>query len=70
MVKAQKTYRKKCKRRYIDFYIKDQDLYEFSKTLNFQDFVKICLKCEMIEEEMHRLGDFAISLNEEDYLER
>lgn len=42
---AQKRYRKKnVVTRYIDFYPKDMELLDLSKTINFQQFVKQCLK--------------------------
>ncbi len=39
-----KGYLRKCKRRDICFYIKDMEIYEKSKQINFQHFVKFCLK--------------------------
>lgn len=44
---ARKRYKKKTKTRLIDFYIKDQDIYEFSKTINFQKEVKKWLATEL-----------------------
>lgn len=39
-----KGYLAKCKRRDVCFYKKDMELYEKSKQINFQRFVKLCLK--------------------------
>lgn len=47
MNKAKRNYERKCKSRNITFYLHEQELYNFSKTINFQAFVKLCLKCEM-----------------------
>lgn len=44
MNKAKRIYKSKCKRRNIDFYIHEQDLYIFSKTINFNRFVKNALR--------------------------
>lgn len=44
MNKAKQNYKSKCKKREVVFYIKDNDLYEKSKTINFQQFVKNCLR--------------------------
>lgn len=68
MNKAKRNYKRKCKTRIITFYLHEQDLYEFSKSINFQAFVKACLKCEIMENKRIENGDVVISLNEEDYL--
>lgn len=39
-----KKYKNKCKRRYVDFYIKDERLYNYSKLINFQKLVKDALR--------------------------
>lgn len=44
MENVKRRYKKKCKRRDIAFYLKDSELYNFSKLINFQKFVKNCLK--------------------------
>ena len=44
MNKAKRNYKSKCKKREVAFYIKDIDLYEISKIINFQKFVKNCLR--------------------------
>ena len=43
MNKAKRNYAEKIKRREVVFYIKDIDLYEETKTYNFQNYVKRCL---------------------------
>lgn len=40
MNKTKKKYKNKCKSRTIDFYLHEEDLYEFSKRINFQKEVK------------------------------
>lgn len=40
MNKAKSKYMKKCKKREIAFYLKDKDIYEYSKQINFQKTVK------------------------------
>lgn len=72
MNKAKKNYKNKCKRRNIDFYLHEQDLYNFSKTINFQAYVKLWLKWEMLKRKMwktndHKSDEFVINLNEKDY---
>ena len=44
MNKAKRNYKNKCKSRNIDFYLHEQDLYNFSKTINFNKFVKNALR--------------------------
>ena len=64
MKEALKKYKKgKIKRLYVDFYLKDEELYKYAKSINFAKFVKLCLKCELIDKK----AECAISLNEEDY---
>lgn len=47
MNKAKKTYAKKCKSKIVTFYLKDKELYDYAKTINFQDFVKTWLRIEL-----------------------
>lgn len=47
MNKAKKDYKSKCKTRTITFYLHEKELYNFSKTINFQAFIKLCLKNEL-----------------------
>lgn len=54
MNKSKRQYQKKCKSRNIDFYLHEKELYEFSKTINFQKFVKDKLKSQMIIEELRK----------------
>lgn len=44
MNEIKRRYKNKCKKRQVVFYLKDKELYEKSKTINFQKFVKLCLK--------------------------
>lgn len=44
MNKAKRNYKSKCKKREVVFYIKDIELYKSSKIMNFQKFVKNCLR--------------------------
>lgn len=41
---AKLNYKKKCKSRKVDFYLHEEDLYKFSKQINFNKFVKDMLK--------------------------
>lgn len=41
---AKRKYAKKCKSRIITFYLNETELYDFSKSINFQQFVKYFLK--------------------------
>lgn len=43
---TQRKYKAKCKRRYIDFYPNEVELYNKSKTINFSKFVKEKLRKE------------------------
>lgn len=47
MNKAKQNYRKKTKRKYVDFYLMDKELYELACKINFQRFVKAWLKAEL-----------------------
>ena len=44
MKEAAKRYKKKIKIREVDFYPHDEEIYNKSKQINFQAFVKTCLK--------------------------
>lgn len=44
MNEIKRRYKNKCKKRQIVFYKKDNEIYEKSKLINFQRFVKLCLK--------------------------
>ena len=44
MKEAAKRYKKKIKIREVDFYPSDEAIYNKSKQINFQAFVKTCLK--------------------------
>lgn len=44
MKESTKCYKKKIKIREVDFYLLDEAIYNKSKQINFQAFVKTCLK--------------------------
>lgn len=44
MNEAKRKYKRKCKTRIVTFYIHEQELYEFSKSINFQKFIKDILQ--------------------------
>lgn len=44
MKESLKRYKKKIKTREVDFYPPDEAIYNKSKQINFQAFVKTCLK--------------------------
>ena len=44
MKESTKRYKKKIKIREVDFYPPDESIYNKSKQINFQAFVKTCLK--------------------------
>ena len=48
MRKSKTDYQRKCKMKTVTFYTnkEEQELYEFANTLNFQKFVKDCLRIE------------------------
>ena len=46
MKASKKAYKAKCKRRYIDFYLHEKYLYDFSKMINFNQLVKKALEAE------------------------
>lgn len=56
MNNTKKRYKKKCKRRYVDFYIKDERLYNYSKIINFQKLVKDALR----QDEQEKLKELTI----------
>ncbi len=47
MNKAKKTYAKKCKSKIVTFYIKDKEIYEYANSINFQEYVKTCLRVQL-----------------------
>lgn len=50
MKQAQKNYQRKCKVKTITFYLHEKDLLDFANGINFQKFVKDCLKKEMTKD--------------------
>lgn len=67
MNKSKLKYKKQCKQKVITFYKHEKDLLTFANSINFQKYVKDCLKCEVAIKKQEEDGDFAISLNKEDY---
>ena len=55
MNNAKSNYKKKCKSKVITFYLHDEDILNFANNINFQKFVKHCLRrglqddCEYIK---------------------
>lgn len=47
MKQSLKNYRKKIKKKEINFYLKDLDLLNYANSINFQKFVKEALLKEM-----------------------
>jgi hypothetical protein len=50
MKKIQKKYQKKLKSKLITFYLHEEELYNFACSINFQKFVKECLKERMVKD--------------------
>ena len=44
MKEAKKKYQKKLKSKMVTFYLHEDSLYQFAKTINFNRFVKTALK--------------------------
>lgn len=50
MEQAKKNYKRKVVRKYVEFYIKDEELLKVANDMNFQKFVKYCLQ-KIVDEE-------------------
>lgn len=50
MKQSKRTYKKKVTRKYVEFYIKDEELLKVANDMNFQKFVKYCLQ-KIVDEE-------------------
>jgi hypothetical protein len=68
MNKAKLKYKKQCKQKVITFYKHEKDLLDFANSINFQGFVKQCLKCELDYKKAKENGEVVVSLNAEDYI--
>ena len=69
MKETLKKYKKKCKVKTITFYKHEADLLKFANSINFQKFVKDCLRCELaISKDVEKEEARVISLDIEDYL--
>ena len=44
MKESKKRYQKKLKSKIVTFYLHEEEIYRFSKTINFNQFVKKALK--------------------------
>lgn len=49
MKQAQRNYKKKCKSKIITFYMHEKDLLDFANSINFQKYVKTCLKVTLLK---------------------
>lgn len=49
---AKKKYASKCKQKVVTFYKCDADLLAFASQINFQAFVKQCLKVAMLKKDL------------------
>ena len=47
MNKAKLKYKKQCKSKIITFYKHEKDLLDFANSINFQGYVKSCIKKDM-----------------------
>lgn len=53
---AKLRYKRKLKQKNITFYLHEADLYEFTKGLNFQAFVKSLIREKMLQEQIEERG--------------
>lgn len=49
MTEAQKKYKKEVKSKIITFYKHEKDLLDFANSINFQKYVKSCLKVSILK---------------------
>lgn len=49
MTEAQKKYKKEVKSKIITFYKHEKDLLDFANSINFQKYVKTCLRITMLK---------------------
>lgn len=56
MKETKKRYNKQCKMKTITFYKHDADLLAFANSINFQAYVKQCLKISMLKQTMIKKG--------------
>lgn len=68
MNKAKRKYAHECKQKVVTFYKKDKELLDFANSINFQAFVKTCLKCELADINARKSGEVVIPLELEDYI--
>lgn len=56
MKQALRNYKRKLKTKTITFYLHERELYEFTKQMNFQRFVKSLIREKMIAEQLEERG--------------
>lgn len=56
MNEAKKRYAKKCKTKIITFYKQDADLLAFANSVNFQAYVKQCIRASILKRKMFEGG--------------
>lgn len=54
MNKAKRRYKNQCKVKTITFYKHDAELLNYANTINFQAFVKQCLKISMLKKDIFK----------------
>lgn len=58
MTEAQKKYKKEVKSKIITFYKHEKDLLDFANSINFQKYVKQCLRISMLKREAFIIKNF------------
>lgn len=56
MNEAKKRYAKKCKTKIITFYKQDADLLAFANSVNFQAYVKQCIRTSILKRKIYEGG--------------
>lgn len=56
MNETKKRYAKKCKVKTITFYKNDADILAYANSINFQAYVKQCLKITMLKQRTFKKG--------------
>ena len=56
MNETKKRYAKKCKVKTITFYKNDADILAYANSINFQAYVKQCLKISMLKQKIVKKG--------------
>jgi hypothetical protein len=58
MNNAKRRYKRKVRQKTITFYIHEAELYEYTKSLNFQAFVKSLIREKMLKDQMEERGSY------------